>query len=68
MSRTISTGVSFLDEFLNGGYETDAITTVFGPAGAGKTNLVLLAAAQAAQRDKKVVFMDTEGGFSVTRV
>lgn len=64
----ISTGVTFLDEFLNGGYEKDAITTIYGPAGTGKTNLAVLAALGTAKQGKKVIFIDTEGGFSVTRL
>lgn len=68
MVKTISTGIPFLDTFLEGGYETDAITTIFGPAGSGKTNLALLAAVGLAEKDKKVLFIDTEGGFSITRL
>jgi len=67
-TKRISTGTEFVDELLEGGYEADAITTIYGPAGAGKTNLALLAALETAQEGKKVVFMDTEGGFSVSRL
>jgi DNA repair protein RadB len=67
-TKRISTGVGFLDELLEGGYEADAITTVYGPAGAGKTNLALLAAVEIAKQGKKVIFIDTEGGFSVARL
>ncbi len=65
---TTPTGAEFLDDFLKGGYETDAITTIYGPAGAGKTNLALLAALTIAKQGKKVIFVDTEGGFSITRL
>ncbi|UZE94238.1 MAG: DNA repair and recombination protein RadB [Candidatus Pacearchaeota archaeon] len=64
----ISTGSHNLDEWLAGGYEKDIITTFYGPAGSGKTNLCLLAAASIAAKGKKVVFIDTEGGFSVDRL
>ncbi len=67
-TKRVSTGVDFLDDFLEGGYEIDAITTVYGPAGAGKTNLALLAAVETAKAGKKVIFIDTEGGFSVARL
>ena len=67
-TKRVSTGVDFLDSFLEGGYETDAITTIYGPAGAGKTNLALLAAVSVAKKGKKVLFVDTEGGFSVSRL
>ncbi|MBI2665043.1 AAA family ATPase, partial [Candidatus Woesearchaeota archaeon] len=64
----ISTGVDFLDEFLEGGYDSDIVTTIFGPSGAGKTNVCLLAAVKIASSGKKVLFMDTEGGICVERV
>ncbi len=63
----ISTGSSFLDEFLLGGYDKDIITTVYGPSGSGKTNLCLLAAVKIAE-NKKVIFIDTEGGIAVERI
>jgi len=67
-TKRISSGVGFLDELLEGGYEADAITTIYGPAGAGKTNVALLAAVEVAKQGKKVIFVDTEGGFSVARL
>lgn len=67
MAKT-TTGVSFLDSFLNGGYEKDAINTIYGPAGTGKTNLAVLAALATAKQGKKVIYVDTEGGFNITRL
>jgi DNA repair protein RadB len=64
----ISTGSKILDNLLQGGYETDIITTVYGPAGSGKTTLSLLAAISAHNRNKKVIYIDTEGGFSLERL
>jgi len=64
----ISTGSEILDSFLDGGYETDAITTLYGPSGSGKTNLAVLAAVKIAETGKKVIYIDTEGGFSVARL
>jgi DNA repair protein RadB len=68
MEGRISTGTDVLDALLDGGYETDAITTIYGPAGAGKTNLAVLAAVRVTQDGKKVIYIDTEGGFSVARL
>jgi len=65
---TISTGSLDLDRWLHGGYEQDIITTFSGPAGSGKTNLCLMAAATQAAKSKKVVFIDTEGSFSISRL
>lgn len=63
----IPTGSIILDAMLEGGYETDAITTIYGPAGSGKTVLCLLCAITVARSSKKVVYVDTEGGFSLER-
>ncbi len=64
----ISTGSDVLDEFLDGGYETDVVTTIYGPAGSGKTTLCLLTLIKVIASGRKVVFIDTEGGFSITRL
>jgi len=61
-------GSKDLDEFLDGGYDSDIITTLYGPAGSGKTNLCLLAAVNVAKSGKKVIFIDTEGSFSIDRL
>ncbi|MEM4702939.1 MAG: DNA repair and recombination protein RadB [Candidatus Pacearchaeota archaeon] len=64
----ISTGSKEFDDWLQGGYEKDVITVFYGPAGSGKTNFCLMAAAKQATLGKKVIFIDTEGGFSVERL
>jgi DNA repair protein RadB len=67
MQTKTSTGVALLDWLLEGGYETDTITTIFGPAGSGKTNICLLSMVYA-PKDKKIIYIDTEGSFSLTRL
>jgi len=52
---------------LDGGYETDIITTIYGPAGSGKTNLCILCAINTARLGKKVIYVDTENNFSLER-
>ena len=64
----ISTGSFDLNEWLSGGYDTDVITMIAGPPGSGKTNFCILASCSQSKNGKKVIFMDTEGGFSVDRV
>lgn len=64
----IATGSKILDKMLDGGYETDIITTIYGPAGSGKTILCLLCAISIARKDKKIIYIDTEGNFSVERL
>jgi DNA repair protein RadB len=61
----IQTG-SPIDKLLDGGLESDAITNVYGPAGSGKTNIAL-AATLACMKNKKVIYVDTEGSFSLER-
>ena len=63
----IPTGSKILDNLLGGGYEKDIITTVYGPAGSGKTNLCLLCAMNTTRNKKKVIYIDTENNFSVER-
>jgi len=68
MSGRISTGVAVLDKLLDGGYESDTVTTVYGPSGSGKTNVCMLVAVSVARSGKRVIYIDTEGGFSVDRL
>ncbi|MDO8467612.1 MAG: DNA repair and recombination protein RadB [Nanoarchaeota archaeon] len=64
----ISAGSYDLNKWLFGGYERDIITMIAGPPGSGKTNFVLLAACSQARHGSKVIFIDSEGGFSSERV
>jgi len=64
----ISAGNYELNKFLFGGYENDIITTLYGPGGSGKTNLALLVSVSQAKKGNKVIYMDTEGGFSSDRI
>lgn len=61
----ITSGNKDLDDFLGGGYEKDIVTAIYGPAGSGKTNLLLICAA--AQKTGTILWLDTEGGFSLER-
>jgi len=62
----LRTGSDLFNDFLNGGYEPEVITTIYGSAGSAKTNLALLASLSAANSGT-VIFIDTEGGFSPER-
>ncbi len=55
-----------LNEFLEG-YKPE-ITCIYGPAATGKTTMGLLATVELAKEGKKVIFLDTENGFSVDRI
>ena len=68
MDPTLPFGVTELDGFLHGGLEFGVVTTIYGPAGTGKTTICLMALLAAIRGGKKVVFLDSEGGFSVSRL
>ena len=64
----ISSGSFDFNTWLHGGYERGVITMIAGPPASGKTNFVLLAACSQAKKGHKVIFIDTEGGFSIERI
>lgn len=64
----VSTGSYDLNKWLYGGYEKGVISMIAGPPASGKTNFVLLASCSRAKKGEKVIFIDTEGGFSTERV
>lgn len=64
----ISAGSYDLNKWLNGGYEPDIVTVIYGSSGTGKTNFCLLAAVSEAKKRNKIVYVDTEGGFSIERI
>jgi DNA repair protein RadB len=67
VSEPIPTGCDPVDELLGGGFERGAATQVYGPPAAGKTNLVLSAAVEAAVAGGSALYVDTEG-LSVDRL
>ena len=62
----ISSGNSQFDSLLDGGYREE-VTLLYGPAASGKTTLCFVLACDMLKRDKKVVYLDTENGFSIER-
>ncbi len=56
-----------LDNILGGGLPDGVITNIFGPPGSGKTNMCLVAAVDSIKDGKKIIYVDTEGGFSRQR-
>ena len=53
---------------LGGGFEKGTITQIFGPPSSGKSNITLSLAVNVARNNKKVIYMDTEGGISIDRI
>lgn len=64
----ISAGSYDLNKWLYGGYDCDIVSVIYGGPGTGKTNFCLLAAVSQAKKGNKVIYIDTEGGFSIDRV
>jgi len=63
-----SSGSEVLDSLLGGGFDTGVLNTIYGPAASGKTTACMLAAVECSKRGKKVIYLDTEGGFSTERL
>ena len=64
----LSAGSYDLNKWLHGGYESDIVTVIYGGPGTGKTNFCSLATVSQAKKGNKVIFIDSEGGFSVERI
>ncbi len=58
---------NFFDELL-GELQKDTITTIYGSPGLGKSTICFQYAIECVLKGKKVIFIDTEGGFSVERL
>ena len=67
MTGYLSTGCDPVDELLGGGFERGAVTQVYGAPAAGKSNLVLSTAVEAATAGHSTLYIDTEG-LSVDRM
>ncbi len=65
MDERIETN-TFIDKLI-GGIEKGIITTIFGAPATGKSN-TCMAIASSIAKERKVIFIDTEGGFSPERV
>jgi DNA repair protein RadB len=61
MAYKIPIGCNSLDEMLKGGIESGTITSLYGEAGSGKTNMCLVLANNVCSNGKKTIYIDTEG-------
>jgi len=64
----MTSGSKLVDGLLNGGYERNVLNCIYGPAGSGRTLFCLLCCIEVAKSGKKIIFVDTEGGFSIERL
>jgi len=61
----ISTGIKELDNLIEG-YKEE-LNLIYGLPGSGKTTLCKLAAIELLKQNKKIIYIDTENGFSLER-
>jgi RAD51-like protein 3 len=66
--RCLPLGCPPIDSLLHGGILEGQVMEVFGASGTGKTQLCHMAAAMTASRGERVLYVDTNGSFSVNRV
>ncbi len=59
---------SSLDDLLDGGFEKGTITQIYGSPSSGKSNVALTLAVNVAKNNRKVIYIDTEGGISIDRI
>lgn len=52
---------------LHGGFEYGIINNIYGPAGSGKTLICMLLCIEVIKSGKRVIYIDTEEGFSIER-
>jgi len=64
----IKSGITKIDEFLNGGFKEGFITDIFGSSASGKTQLVFQICANAIMNNFNVLFQDTKGEFRPERI
>ena len=59
---------SSLDDLLEGGFEKGCVTQIYGSPSSGKSNVALTLAVNIAKNNRKVIYIDTEGGISIDRI
>jgi len=63
----VSSGDRSFDDFLGNGFENKLISIIYGPPASGKTTICLQTALNVA-KNGRVLFIDSEGGFSIDRL
>lgn len=64
-----SLGIKKFDDMTKGGLEYNIINNIYGPAASGKTLFCILSAINFIKNnDKKILYIDTENGFSIERL
>jgi DNA repair protein RadA len=66
--KRFSTGDEMYDKWLGGGFESKAVTELYGRFKSGKTQTCDCVAITTAARGENVLFIDTENSYSPTRI
>ena len=68
--QKISTGCTNFDSIIDGGFESGAITEVYGQFGSGKTQLshITVVRALLENKDNKAIYIDSENTFRADRI
>ena len=64
----IKSGITKIDDFLDGGFRGGFITDIFGSSASGKTQLAFQICANAIMNNSLVLFQDTKGEFRPERI
>lgn len=64
----IKSGITKIDDFLNGGFHAGFITDIFGSSASGKSQLVFQICANAVMNNAPILFQDTKGEFRPERI
>lgn len=59
--KEVPVGCTTLDTLLGGGLKPGIITLIYGEPGTGKTNICILASCTNASKEKKIVYITSEG-------
>ena len=64
----IKSGITKIDDFLNGGFKGGFVTDIFGSPASGKTQLLFQICANAVMNNSQILFQDTKGEFRPERI
>ena len=64
----IKSGITKIDDFLDGGFKGGFVSDIFGSPASGKTQLLFQICANAVMNNSQILFQDTKGEFRPERI
>ena len=64
----IKSGITKIDDFLDGGFKGGFVTDIFGSPASGKTQLLFQICANSVMNNSQILFQDTKGEFRPERI